>query len=604
MTEKAVEKDPVVFNELKKDVEQVLDTYSNVHRGSGYFSEFTTRYLEEARQIVLSYLGLDKNNYVIIFCTPGREVFLKNQLKPGSWKCYSDGETGLHLGVSAMAVEKQSLPKGIPFQSGGGTARLISRNWVIWTKAPEKFEAGTPAIVNIILAARALQFMKESKNRSFRISSGTNPESADLLRREEFIDLPGQELLSELRKTMFGKQVQVPGDGKSRPFINLDYAASTPAFRPVADVFFRAMAAEGKQEIVSEVKSIISEVLGAPLSEYEVIFTSNTTESVNLAAENLKKEILPGTGTVIVNSLLEHNSNELPWRFIPGAEIIRLQADDHGFIDISELESLLSTCNTEEKNGRKKIRMVALTGASNVLGTCNDLRRIGEMVHKFGAQFLVDAAQLVAHRKINTAEWGIDYLAFSAHKVYAPFGTGVLIARKGLLRFDPDHLKIITSSGEANTGGIAALGKSLLLLQQIGFDRIEKEELELTARILKGMSRIPGIRIYGIHDPESPDFAKRTGVISFSLKGLYANKAAGLLAAKGIGLRYGCHCAHLLVKKLVNVSPFLEHFQRLILLLFPGVSLPGILRVSIGIGTTPEEIDAFTDVLTSLSQEQ
>ncbi len=132
---------------------------------------------------------------------------------------------------------------------------------------------------------------------------------------------------------------------------------------------------------------------------------------------------------------------------------------------------------------------MAVSGASNVLGVFNDLAEISRIAHRYGARLLVDAAQLVAHRKVEMAACGIDYLAFSAHKVYAPFGTGVLLVRKGLLTFSPAEMERIRSSGEENAGGIAALGKALVLLQRIGLDVIQEEEQALTGRALRGLAQ-------------------------------------------------------------------------------------------------------------------
>jgi selenocysteine lyase/cysteine desulfurase len=211
---------------------------------------------------------------------------------------------------------------------------------------------------------------------------------------------------------------------------------------------------------------------------------------------------------------------------------------------------------------------------------------------------MVDAAQLVAHRKVDMYGYGIDYLAFSAHKVYAPFGTGVLIARKGLLQFSPDELEKIQSSGEENAGGIAALGKSLVLLQRAGFDVIREEEQTLTARALRGMTQIEGLKIYGIKNPDSPGFTQKGGVVIFSVGNILPDKIARLLADRGgIGVRYGCHCAHMLIKRLLHVPRALEQFQGLLLIIFPRLSLPGVLRVSLGIGTTASEIDTLINVL-------
>jgi selenocysteine lyase/cysteine desulfurase len=186
--------------------------------------------------------------------------------------------------------------------------------------------------------------------------------------------------------------------------------------------------------------------------------------------------------------------------------------------------------------------------------------------------------------------------------VYAPFGSGVLVVRKGLLKFKTAEMELIQSSGEENAGGIAALGKALVILQKIGLDLIQEEEQALTRRALRGLIKIPDIRIYGIKDPESPMFEQKGGVIVFSLKNKFPNLIAKELAEQyGIGVRYGCHCPHMLVKRLVNISPLLERFQRIILILFPKIALPGITRLSLGIGNSEEEIDILIHMLSKIA---
>ena len=392
----------------------------------------------------------------------------------------------------------------------------------------------------------------------------------------------------------------------SRTFINLDNGASTPTFEPIWDAVCQAwrQPEQVQREIVREVKSICAGVLGAPPADYDVIFTSNTTEAINLAAESLGGESQDGIRPVVVNTILEHNSNELPWRRLPGVALIRFPVDDEGFLDLNALEALLRAYNQEGRHGRKRIRLVALSGASNVLGSCNDLAEISHIVHKYGARLLVDAAQLVAHREVEMAAWGIDYLAFSAHKAYAPFGTGALVVRKGLLQFSSAELERIRSSGEENIGGIAALGKALVLLQRIGPDVIQQEEQALTGHALRGLAKIPGLTIFGIQDPASPHFAHKGGVIVFSLEGRMANRVARELAEQGgIGVRSGCHCAHLLIKRLLHIAPLLALLQGVIVSVFPQVSLPGLTRVSLGIENTVGEIDTLIDVLDKIARQ-
>jgi selenocysteine lyase/cysteine desulfurase len=394
-----------------------------------------------------------------------------------------------------------------------------------------------------------------------------------------------------------------------RPSINLDNGASTPTFAPIWNAVRQAwrQSSQIQREIIHEVRFICAEVLGAPLAVYDVIFTANTTEAINLVAESLRNEPETGIRPVVVNTLLEHNSNDLPWRTIPGCSLIRLPVDAEGFVDLSELEALLCACNQQGRQGKDgtggsaRIKLVAVSGASNVLGTFNDLSEISRIVHRHGARLLVDAAQLIAHRQVAMEECGIDYLAFSAHKAYAPFGTGVLLVRKGLLHFRPAELALIHSSGEENVGGIAAVGKALVLLQRIGFDVIQHEERALTVKALRGLARIPGLRIFGINNSDSPRFAQKGGVIVFRLEGTMANRVAKELAERGgIDVRSGCHCAHLLVKHLLNIPPLQELFQGLILTLFPQVALPGLTRVSLGIENSAEDVDTLIEVLDTI----
>jgi selenocysteine lyase/cysteine desulfurase len=288
---------------------------------------------------------------------------------------------------------------------------------------------------------------------------------------------------------------------------------------------------------------------------------------------------------------------------VPNASIIRLSVDSEGFVDLNELKTLLTNYNKKNAYGKKRIKLVAISGASNVLGICNKLEEISRIVHHFGAQLLVDAAQLVAHQKIDMEGSGIDYLAFSAHKVYAPFGSGALVVRKGLLKFNPGELTQIQASGEENVAGIAALGKSLVLLQRIGMDLIHQEEQALTARALLGMAPIANLEIYGVKHPESQGFTHKLGVIVFALKNKMATQVGKELASwGGIGVRSGCHCAHITVKHILQVGPGLEKFQKLIVTLFPKLSLPGVVRVSLGIENTNEDVDTLLRILAEIAE--
>jgi selenocysteine lyase/cysteine desulfurase len=594
-----------VMPELERGIYAALETYSNVHRGSGHNSMVSTHLYEQARSIILDYLGLSKNKYTVIFCTSRRAEALKAQLDPNSYLILSGKDTGLSLGVTALAVKRKALPKGAPFQTGGGTARLVSKEWEIWSGAPDRFEAGTPAVINVIAFARALHMIQQSGKEIFLHPSNEKMNRNDILYHDELEDLTGKELLDKLRTTLIGRGTLVPTMEGIKPFTNLDNSASTPTLTPVWNAFRQTLHQPEriKQEIIHETRAICEKSLNAPSTAFEVIFMSNATEAINLVAESLSHEYKESTEPVVINTLLEHTSNDLPWRMLPGYSLLRLFVDDEGFMDVKELEKLLTEYNQKEQHGKKRIRLVAVSGASNVLGVCNSLEEISRIVHNYGARLLVDAAQLIAHRKVDMEACGIDYLAFSAHKVYAPFGCGVLAVRKGLLKFSREELELIRSSGEENAGGIAALGKSLLLLQRIGMDIIRREEDELTSRMLTALAGIPGLKIYGVGKPDSPQFSQKIGVVIFTLgKMLSSNTAKELALQSGIGVRYGCHCAHIIIKRLLNIPPFLERFQKLLVTFFPNLQLPGVVRVSLSLANNGEDVDHLIQALRKIAE--
>jgi selenocysteine lyase/cysteine desulfurase len=582
-------------------VHAALETYSNVHRGSGHCSMASTRLYELARDVVREHFGLSAK-HAVIFCTPRRADALEQQLGSAGCRCLSSEELGLPLGLRALAIEKRKLRRAAPREAGGGTARLVGPEWVVWAKAPSRFEPGTPAIVNVIAMAKALLLQRESRRLA---PSDARPLTAAELLRDELDGQSGQELLDRLRPTLIGRGLMVPCEQGERAYVNLDNGASTPTFEPIWDVVRRAwrQPKSTHAELVGEARAICAQALGAPEPGYELVFTSNTTEAIHLAAESLCNESADDVEPVVLNTLLEHNSNELPWRTHAGLTQIRLPIDEEGFVDLEKLEAILAEHNERKQHGNKRVRLVAVTAASNVLGTFNDLGAICQIAHRHGARVLVDAAQLVAHRRTQVDAWGIDYLAFSAHKVYAPFGTGVLVARKGLLCFAPEERERIRASGEENIGGIAALAKALSLLQRIGFDLIQRDEQALTARTLRGLAQIPAVRTYGTTDPDSPRFARRGGVVVFSLPPTTAHTVARKLARRGgIGIRSGCHCAHLLVKRLTGIARPLTYVQWLIVILLPSLELPGVARVSLGIENSEQDVDWLLDVLGQIAR--
>jgi len=603
------------FAELERAACAALERYSNVHRGTGHHSIISTELYERARDIVLEHLGLDRKKYIAFFCTPRRLKRLESHFGAGSeLHTLSSRDIGLPLGIRVLAAKRRDLPGGVPFETGGGTIKMVNPNSVVWADAPDKFEAGTPNIVGVIVFARALQIIKLLGDNAFKERRDEVLEARNIIHDDELSCHSGEALLHELRKALVGRNACVPTSEGERPYINFDNAASTPTFYPILNAVYRTWRQPEKlwAKVICEVKRICADFLGAPPEDYDIIFTSNTTEGINIVAESLTDTVNDDTETVILNTLLEHNSNELPWRYVPGVSTLRLPVDSEGFVDLDRMEKLLRDYNhnkrKRKRHRKKRIRVVTVSGASNVLGAFNDIESISSIAHEYGARVLVDAAQLAGHRKIEMQKCGIDYLAFSGHKMYAPFGSGGLVARKGLLGFDDSKQKEIESSGEENVVGIAAMGKAMDLLNRVGMDVIAGYEQRLTTRALQTLSEVPGVKLFGVMDPESENFHRKGGVISLSIKGVPHNLAAKMLADHGgIGVRSGCFCANLLVKhNVIRISRLENRIANMGLNLKPRLMsdfLLGIVRVSFGIENDESEIDVLKQTVEKITRE-
>ncbi len=584
---------------LEKGIYAALESYANVHRGSGHFSHITTHIFDEARNHVLNYLNLDHKKYLAIFTTPFGEKAFKSQFDEVHVRVIGSDEIGLALGVRVLVIKKSDIPKGEPSVSGGGTAKLTSADWVIWARNAEKFEAGTPAVINILYYTRALIAIKSDgmKPMNFALKEDTANSSFD----EEWRNLSGLELLEKVQQSMIGANYMVPTMQGLQPFVNLDNSASTPTYDLIWSIFNKALSLsqEAQQKMIRHTRKVLADFVNAPESEYDVLFASNTTEAINLLARSFENA---GEAGKIMNSSMEHTSNDLPWRLLNNHELIRLSADNDGFFSTEEIEQKLLTYTSNGQPASASIKLVAITGASNVMGVCNNIKEISRIVHKHGALLMVDAAQLIAHRSIDMVDWGIDFMVFSGHKIYAPFGSGALLARRGLLNFSKEQLDEIRHDGDENAAGIIALGKSLTMMQRIGMDLIEEEEQKITAYALAEMSKVKGMRIRGIDAHDHPEITNKLGVILFDIEGKMADVISKkLMHQSGIGTRYGCHCAHIMVKQVSGVGPKLEKFQWLMQSVLPNMQLPGLSRVSFGLQTTTEDIDRLCDGLKHIS---
>jgi len=425
--------------------------------------------------------------------------------------------------------------------------------------------------------------------------------------------------LKNIRQQVVGIDKEVPLlNGKKVPYVYFDNAASTPTLQPVLDTLNEFMEwysnihrGTGFKSLLSThyfdmARQIVAKFFNISTKDHLVIFGKNGTEAINKLAHRVP---LPEDSVILV-SKMEHHSNDLPWRF--RRPVVHVNVDGFGRLDWDDFLHKL-----DEYKGR--VAMVALTGASNVTGYINDIYAIAELGHRYGAKVMIDAAQLAPHRRIDIKPVGhpqhIDFLAFSAHKIYAPFGLGVLIADRDTFKEgDPDMVGGGTvtlvsedyaywtdapekeEAGTPNVAGAIALAKALKVIQKIGMDKIARHEAELTSYALKKLKEIPGITIYGSVDEK--EVHKRLGVISFNLQDKpHALVGAILNYEGGIGVRNGCFCAHPYVKCLLGVSIEESHVLEEKVLRHDRRTLPGAVRMSFGMYNTKAEIDRMAEVL-------
>lgn len=431
--------------------------------------------------------------------------------------------------------------------------------------------------------------------------------------------------LSALRERVVGIHTRVPllNNDETRPYINFDNAASTPALKDVLDTVNEFMLwyssvhrgtgfkSRVATQAYDDAHRIVAEFVGANLKDHAVIFGKNTTEAVNKLSYRL-----PLTkDDVVLVSLLEHHSNDLPWRARATVEHIR--ADELGRLDENDLDRLLV-----KYAGR--VKLVAITGASNVTGHLPDVHRIAEKAHKAGAQILVDTAQLAPHRRVSMGALDdpahLDYVTLSAHKMYAPFGTGALIGRKDTFeQGEPEYrgggtIEIVTidhvewagapdrdEAGSPNVAGAVALAAAIKVINKIGMNVIAEHEAELTAYTLDALSGIDGLQLYGDVDPANA--ANRLGVIPFNIKGMSHFLVAAILGAEwGIGVRNGCFCAHPYLLHLLGLSAEESNRVRRDILANDRSDMPGLTRISFGLYNTPEEIDVLRQALINIAR--
>jgi len=421
-----------------------------------------------------------------------------------------------------------------------------------------------------------------------------------------------------------GTSIRVPLlNGEQHTYINFDNAASTPALIAVRDGVDRFLEYYASVHRGTGYKSQLStwayetaraatmRFVGADPAEHTCIFVKNTTEAINKLAQRLAF----AREEVILTTVMEHHSNDLPFRAV--AETVHIDVLPDGRLDEDDFDRKLAAY-------AGRIRLVSISGASNVTGLLNPVHRLAEKTHAAGALFLADCAQLAPHRAIDmhslTQADHLDFVALSAHKMYAPFGTGALIGRRDVFEHgDPDMrgggtVEIVTledvhwagaperdEAGSPNVVGAVALALAIRELGEIGMDAITEHEARLTAYALERMAAIPDVEIFGNHDPASA--GDRLGVIPFRMKGVPHFLLASILGHEyGIGVRAGCFCAHPYLLRLLNVKEDEATQVRERMLKGDRSDMPGLVRISFGLYNTQSEVDRLLDALAAIQR--
>ena len=414
-------------------------------------------------------------------------------------------------------------------------------------------------------------------------------------------------------------------DGRFVPQIFLDNAASTKPFRAVSNFLqeiqpyysniHRGTGFDSSfcTQRYEEARHIVGEFVGWDSKRDVVIPVRNTTEGMNLLANTIR--FAPGQS--VLTTLLEHHSNDLPWR--SQAKVEYLPVNAKGQLDLDELERHLRT-----SNGR--VRVVSVTGASNVTGAVLPIHEIAVIAHKYGALVVVDGAQLVPHRKVEMRRHDdpshIDFVVFSGHKMNCPLGVGAVVGHRDLFDsaepYQPgggtvssvslDHVIWADTpdrneAGTPNVLGLLALASTIELLESVGMEAVEAHERHLTAQLLQGLAHIPQVKILGEYNSEA--IANRLGVVSFTVERVHHALVAAILSYEwGIAVRNGCFCAQPLVRHLLQVTK--QQDQRCQEEILQGYrhNVPGAVRASLGVHNTEEDIQTLVEAVACIARQQ
>jgi cysteine desulfurase/selenocysteine lyase len=319
------------------------------------------------------------------------------------------------------------------------------------------------------------------------------------------------------------------------------------------------------------------------VSPEEIVFTRNTTESINLISHSWARSNLKKNDGIVITEL-EHHSNIVPWQILCqeiGTRLEYVGIDENGFLDLEHMIELISS---------KKVKLVSLSHMSNVLGTIVPIEAIIKVAHEHGIPVIVDGAQSVPHMPVNVKNMDCDFLVFSAHKMLGPTGVGVLYAKKEFLekmrpfmgggdmikevfKFHTNYNEVPYKfeAGTPNIADVVGFGAAIDYLEKIGMENIRRHEISLTDYALESILSLKYVTIYGPKDPKC-----RGGVISFNIADIHPHDLATIMNDHGIAIRSGHHCAQVLMQRL---------------------DVPATSRASFYIYNTKEEIDKFVNAI-------
>ena len=417
--------------------------------------------------------------------------------------------------------------------------------------------------------------------------------------------------IDEIRKLFIGLDNKIVINGKKQIIpINFDNAATTPVLKKVMRAVLKASENYGSiargdgqksqysSDLYEECRRYVIDYFNAPLNKYTAIFVSNTTEGIN----KLSNILIENKDDIVITSRMEHHSNDLPWR--DKCDLKYIEVDEKGRIIMEELEEMFNIY-------KERIKYVTITGASNVSGYITDIRKVAKLAHKYGAKVIIDGAQLVPHREVTMCgeedDDYIDFLIFSAHKVYAPFGSGAIIGlREEIEKYPPDtkgggtvervlddHLIWLSTpekneAGSPNFFGAVALMQALKEMNKIGLGLIENNEKKLLKMLIDGMKNFPRAILYG----DNENIEDRLGIMVFNIDRLgYEMVGEYLASIRGIAVRQGGFCAHPYTRRLLGIkSDEIEEY-------IARNGMPGMVRVSLGAYNSEKEVNIFLETI-------